>query len=117
MRPPGKSQMGWRPAFGTETFGPAFWGGWGSFCPPDGPHQAVGRGSGGLTGREAEVAALVSRGLTNRAIAEALGISERTAEAHVASIMAKLGFNTRAQVAVWAAEQGLNKTAGPGRPS
>jgi DNA-binding CsgD family transcriptional regulator len=56
-----------------------------------------------LTARETEVALLVARGLSNRAIADALVISERTAERHVANIMAKLNVNTRAQIAVYAA--------------
>src|SRR6266545_5468985 len=60
-----------------------------------------------LTRREKEVAALVAVGLTNREIAERLVISERTAEGHVEQIRNKLGLRARAQVAVWAAEQGL----------
>ncbi len=60
-----------------------------------------------LTPREREVAALIARGLTNRQIAEALVISERTASTHVTHILNRLGFTTRAQVAAWAVEQGL----------
>jgi predicted ATPase/DNA-binding CsgD family transcriptional regulator len=60
-----------------------------------------------LTPREQEVAALVARGRTNRQIAEALVVSERTAEWHVAKLLGKLGLDTRAQVAVWAHEHGL----------
>ena len=63
-----------------------------------------------LTPREREVAVLVARGLTNRQIAEALVISERTADTHVGNILGKLGLATRAQVAVWAVEQGLTAT-------
>jgi predicted ATPase/DNA-binding CsgD family transcriptional regulator/DNA-binding XRE family transcriptional regulator len=54
-----------------------------------------------LTPREREVAALVGRGLRNREIAAQLVISERTCEAHVGRILAKLGFRSRAQLAVW----------------
>ncbi|WP_328871165.1 LuxR C-terminal-related transcriptional regulator [Streptomyces sp. NBC_00287] len=54
-----------------------------------------------LTRREAEVAALVAQGLTNRQIAEALVISQRTAEGHVERILVKLGFSRRSQLAVW----------------
>ena len=57
----------------------------------------------GLTAREAEVAALVARGLTNRQIADALVLSERTAQNHVQHILTKLGFSTRSQIAAWAA--------------
>src|SRR5581483_9891326 len=60
-----------------------------------------------LTPREREVAALLARGLTNRQIAEALVISERTADNHVSHILDKLGFASRAQVAAWAVAQGL----------
>jgi len=58
-----------------------------------------------LTPREREVASLVAQGLTNRQIAAELFISERTAGNHVAKILRKLGLRSRAQVAVWAAEQ------------
>ena len=51
--------------------------------------------------REAEVAHLVAEGLSNKDIAARLFISERTVDSHVRSILNKLGFNSRAQVAVW----------------
>jgi non-specific serine/threonine protein kinase len=56
-----------------------------------------------LTRREREVAALIARGLSNRDIAQQLVISQRTAEGHVARIMDKLGVNSRAGIAAWAA--------------
>lgn len=62
---------------------------------------------GGLTVREREVAALVGHGKTSREIADLLVVSERTAEAHVGNILSKLGFTSRAQIAVWARERGL----------
>jgi non-specific serine/threonine protein kinase len=62
--------------------------------------------SGPLTRREREVAALIARGLTNRQIAEALFIAERTADTHVEHILAKLGLGSRTQVATWVVEQG-----------
>ena len=46
-----------------------------------------------------EVAALVAQGLTNRAIAEALCVGEKTIEKYVTAIYAKLSFSTRAQLA------------------
>ncbi len=61
--------------------------------------------NGGLTRREWDTAALVAQGKSNRAIARQLGIGERTVESYVASVMAKLGFSSRAQIAVWAAAQ------------
>ena len=65
-----------------------------------------------LTRREREVAALVARGLTNRQIAAELVVAERTVDTHVANIMSKLGFASRAQVAAWVVEQGLQTVAG-----
>ncbi|MFD4293600.1 ATP-binding protein [Rhodococcus sp. NPDC058532] len=58
-----------------------------------------------LTRRERQVADLVARGMTNRAIAEALVISRRTAEGHVEHVLTKLGFNSRSQIAAWVAER------------
>ncbi len=66
---------------------------------------------GGLTAREREVAALIARGKSNRKIAETLVLSERTVELHVTNILIKLGFSSRARIAVWAAEKGLGKTS------
>ncbi len=62
---------------------------------------------GPLTPREREVAALVARGLSNRAIARELVITEATAERHIGNVFAKLGLASRAQLAVWALEHGL----------
>ena len=64
---------------------------------------------GGLTPREREVARFLSQGKSNREIAEALVLSERTVENHVGNILTKLGFDSRAQVAVWAVEKGLGE--------
>jgi non-specific serine/threonine protein kinase len=58
-----------------------------------------------LTRRELEVAELVARGLSNKQIAEALVLSPRTAEGHVARLLDKLGFDSRARVAAWVAER------------
>ncbi|WP_162795290.1 response regulator transcription factor, partial [Nonomuraea lactucae] len=57
-----------------------------------------------LTAREQEIAALLTLGLSNRAIAEELVISPATVARHIANIMEKLGHTSRAQIAVWAAE-------------
>jgi non-specific serine/threonine protein kinase len=62
-----------------------------------------------LTRREKEVALLITRGLTNRHIAERLVISERTVDNHVANILEKLGFSARAQVAAWSIANGMAK--------
>jgi DNA-binding NarL/FixJ family response regulator len=60
-----------------------------------------------LTAREAEVAALVAEGLTNRRIASRLVVSERTVESHVQHVLTKLGATSRSQVAAWVARGGL----------
>ncbi|MGH9509840.1 MAG: ATP-binding protein [Terriglobales bacterium] len=57
---------------------------------------------GGLTGREVQIVLEIALGLTNRQIAERLGISERTVDAHVQNIRNKLGMERRAQIAAWA---------------
>jgi non-specific serine/threonine protein kinase len=54
-----------------------------------------------LTRREAEVAALVAEGMSNRQIASALQVSPRTVDGHIANILAKLRFGSRAQIAAW----------------
>jgi pimeloyl-ACP methyl ester carboxylesterase/DNA-binding CsgD family transcriptional regulator len=54
-----------------------------------------------LTARQLQVAALVAEGLTNRQIAERLGIQERSAEGHLERIRQRLGVGSRAQVAAW----------------
>jgi DNA-binding NarL/FixJ family response regulator len=58
-----------------------------------------------LTRREREIAELITRGLSNKEIAGALVISQRTAEGHVEHILTKLGFTSRAQIAAWVAER------------
>jgi len=71
------------------------------------PKRPPRRSSELLSPREKEVAALVASGLSNREVASALFIGERTAEFHVQSILSKLGFHTRAQIAAWAVTQNL----------
>jgi DNA-binding NarL/FixJ family response regulator len=59
------------------------------------------RGTADLTRRESEVAVLIADGLSNRAIAERLSLSERTVEHHVAATFGKLGLRSRAQLAAF----------------
>lgn len=53
----------------------------------------------GISAREREVLALLAQGLTDREIGERLGISPRTVETHVGSLLSKLGVRNRAQAA------------------
>jgi DNA-binding CsgD family transcriptional regulator len=56
-----------------------------------------------LGARQLEVAQLVAKGLSNRQIGARLFLSERTVDSHVRTILNKLGFNSRAQIAGWVA--------------
>ncbi|MDV6212698.1 LuxR C-terminal-related transcriptional regulator [Rhodococcus erythropolis] len=58
-----------------------------------------------LTKREIEVASHVAKGLSNRAIAEALVLSTRTIDGHVERILTKLDFTSRAQIAAYIASR------------
>jgi predicted ATPase/DNA-binding CsgD family transcriptional regulator len=75
-----------------------------------GRRQAAGHtGAGGpahpqLTRREAQIARLVAEGLTNKEIAARLVMATRTAEGHVARVLAKLGLSSRTQLSAWVAE-------------
>jgi DNA-binding CsgD family transcriptional regulator len=81
----------------------------GLFPPPQRltPLRAAKHAFDGVTARQREVAALVARGRSNREIAAALSVSERTIESHITGILATLGFTARSQIAAWAVEKGL----------
>ena len=81
-----------------------------------GPGSALGARGGAprdgvasLTARERDVLGGVARGLSNRAIAETLGITERTARTHVSNILAKLGLASRTQAALFAVQHDLDR--------
>lgn len=63
-----------------------------------------------LTAREKEVLAQLASGASNKEIAYALSITERTARTHVSNILSKLGLASRTQAALWAVE---HKLVGP----
>jgi DNA-binding NarL/FixJ family response regulator/tetratricopeptide (TPR) repeat protein len=69
------------------------------------PVNRRGRPKNALTAREEEVAKLLALGKSNRAIADALVVGERTVETHVASILSKLGASSRAEVAAVLAQR------------
>lgn len=69
-------------------------------------HRPV-RRPGGLTPREIDVLCLVARGASNKEIAEALVISEKTARNHVERTYAKIGVSNRIGASMYALQQGL----------
>ncbi len=64
-------------------------------------------GSEKLTDREMDVLRLLAQGQTNKEIADALGIAERTVKFHVSSILGKLGAANRAEAVTIARQRGL----------
>ncbi len=68
---------------------------------------------GGLTPREIEVLCMVARGSSNKEIAKALVISEKTARNHVERTYAKIGVSNRIGASMYALKHGLvNPAAG-----
>lgn len=61
----------------------------------------------GLTAREVEILQRVTSGLTNRQLAEELGVSTRTIDAHLRSVYAKLGVKSRSAATRYAIEHHL----------
>ncbi len=70
-----------------------------------------------LTAREKEVLLLVTRGKTNKEVADALVISEFTARNMVSNILGKLGLRNRSDLVRWAFEHGVLKAEGPNEGS
>ena len=68
-----------------------------------------------LSARELEVARLVADGLSNPAIASALFISVPTVKTHVSHILAKLGLESRVQLASWVAGHDAGPPPTPAR--
>jgi DNA-binding CsgD family transcriptional regulator len=71
------------------------------------PRRAAKDAFDGLTERERDVAILIAHDRSNREIAEALVVSERTVETHISNIRSKLGFTSRRQIATWATSKNL----------
>jgi DNA-binding NarL/FixJ family response regulator len=69
--------------------------------------HGTGKGRGELTEREKQVVQLLSEGLSNKLIADRLGISDHTAKFHVNGVMMKLGASTRTEAVVEAMRRGL----------
>ncbi|MFF7963741.1 response regulator [Streptomyces sp. NPDC007903] len=73
----------------------------------EGPNSGQGRG-GSLTEREREVLGLIADGRSNREIARALVLSEKTVKTHVSNILMKLDLADRTQAALWAVRHGVS---------
>jgi DNA-binding NarL/FixJ family response regulator len=65
------------------------------------------QGVAALTAREREVLVLVAEGRSNRDIGRTLSIGERTVQAHLGNVLAKLSLSSRTQAALWAVREGL----------
>jgi DNA-binding NarL/FixJ family response regulator len=72
----------------------------------DETNSGQGRG-GSLTDREREVLSLIADGRSNREIARALVLSEKTVKTHVSNILMKLDLADRTQAALWAVRHGI----------
>ncbi|MGW2305030.1 response regulator [Streptomyces sp. NPDC001809] len=79
----------------------------GALLAQDDSHGGTGRGST-LTEREREVLGLIADGRSNREIARALVLSEKTVKTHVSNILMKLDLADRTQAALWAVRHGLS---------
>ncbi|MFF0278654.1 response regulator [Streptomyces sp. NPDC004330] len=79
----------------------------GALLAQDDSHGGTGRGST-LTEREREVLCLIADGRSNREIARALVLSEKTVKTHVSNILMKLDLADRTQAALWAVRHGLS---------
>lgn len=77
--------------------------------PHDGVRSAAPKGRSDLTERERQVVQLLSEGLSNKLIADRLGISDHTAKFHVNGVMMKLSASTRTEAVVEAMRRGLIK--------
>jgi DNA-binding NarL/FixJ family response regulator len=61
----------------------------------------------GLSAREREVLALVAKGMANKQVARALGISERTVKVHLGNVFRHIGVADRTSAALWARDHGF----------
>ncbi|MFE1251060.1 response regulator [Streptomyces sp. NPDC058735] len=78
----------------------------GALLSQEGANSSPGR-AGSLTDREREVLGLIADGRSNREIARALVLSEKTVKTHVSNILMKLDLADRTQAALWAVRHGV----------
>jgi predicted ATPase/DNA-binding CsgD family transcriptional regulator len=121
VEPPGLTRNGWETALrrelGNARFDAAYAAG--RALPfAEAAHLGLGEGSLHsaptprtrelLTRRESEIARLIATGATNRKIAAKLAISDQTVKFHVHNILAKLSFESRAQIVAWQTRRQAN---------
>lgn len=93
-----------RAAQGELVMAPAIAGKLGDILRDDQPATEAESALKHLTGRERQILAHVAAGMSNKAIARALGISHDTVKLHVRHILAKLSLASRVEAAVYAVE-------------
>ena len=71
------------------------------------PSMSAGEGAGGLTQRELEIARLVARGRSDKAVAKELDIARRTVSTHLSNVYRKLELGSRGELAAYIAENDL----------
>jgi len=73
------------------------------------PPAVVGDGPDALTAREAEILTYLAQGFSNKEIAAACGIAEKTVKTHVSNLLGKLRVADRTQAALYAVKHGIVK--------
>ncbi|HAT31157.1 MAG TPA: DNA-binding response regulator [Janthinobacterium sp.] len=76
--------------------------------------EALVPGNDKLTPREREAMIFLARGLSNKEIARKMTVAESTVKIHVQNILKKLQLSSRVQIAVYAVEHGIGKSASSG---
>lgn len=76
-------------------------------APPSAEATGAGRALAVLTARERQILVLISQGNSNRRVAKALGISEKTVKNHLSAVFMKVGASDRTQAVVMGIRSGI----------